>query len=156
MVFLISGTAGGAPVPTRGERNNNPGNIVEGGGWLGDIGLEIVPRGMSYRPRFARFDTAFHGIRALAKQLLVYQQRHGLRSILAMVNRWAPAGDGNATDAYAAAACNYCGVSSTDDFPLTVGDNLENLTFAIIRQENGRVMYDGATIHAAVADALAS
>jgi hypothetical protein len=154
MAFMTSGSAGGGITPTRGERNNNPGNIDEGGGWRGDLGLEIVPPGMSYRPRFARFDTPHNGIRALAKQLLAYQEKHGLRSILAMVNRWAAAGDGNNPESYAGAACNYCRVGPTDDFPLRVGCNLVNLVFCIIRQENGRVMYDAATIAAACGDAL--
>lgn len=143
-------------IPTRGERNCNPGNINEGGGWRGDLGLEIVPAGMNFKQRFARFDTPHNGIRALAKQLLVYQQKHGLRSIFAMINRWCPMGDGsNDPDSYAGGAANYCGVGVNDDYPLTVGDNLAKLTFSIIRRENGRVLYDAAAITAACADAMA-
>jgi hypothetical protein len=56
----------------RGERNNNPGNIDwnAANNWQGQLSLELehVP------PRFARFDCAENGIRALARILLHYDR----------------------------------------------------------------------------------
>lgn len=139
--------------PTRGERNNNPGNINEGGGWQGDIGLELVPDGDSYSPRFARFDTAENGIRAIAKQLLVYQYKHGLHTVRTMINRWAPPADDNDTDAYVAAVSVQVGVGPDDTIVLANdNDALPSMVYAIIHQENGRVLYDAATIDDACHD----
>jgi hypothetical protein len=146
----------GSSTPTRGERNNNPGNLnyLSANAWRGQIGIEIVPPGENYTPRFGRYDTALNGIRAVVCQLLAYQRIHGLRSIRAMITRWAPGADDNNTAAYIAAVCNYCAVTPDDDFDLTNPDNLENIVFAVIRQENGRCLYGAATLSAACAAAL--
>lgn len=143
-------------VPTRGERNNNPSNLnfMPDAPWRGQVGIELVPKGMSFRPRFGRYDTDHNGIRAAAKQLLAYQQRDGLRSIRQMINRWAPPADHNATDAYVGAVCNYCNVGPDDDYAISALSKLESIVFAVIRQENGRVLYDAALITAACRDAL--
>lgn len=82
---------------TRGVRNKNPGNIDynKANAWKGQLGLEEgVPK-----PRFARFDTAENGIRALGKLLLTYQDKHKLRTVAAIINRWAPSNE-NDTSAY--------------------------------------------------------
>lgn len=141
---------------TRGERNNNPANLnfMPASPWRGQVGIELVPHGMSFKPRFGRYDTDHNGIRAAAKQLLSYQQRDGLRSIRAMINRWAPPADHNATDAYVGAVCNYCNVGPDDDYSLASLARLEKMVFAVIRQENGRVLYDTDLIASACRDAL--
>ena len=61
---------------TRGIRNNNPGNIDYNprNDWAGQIGLELKVGNST--PRFARFDTAENGIRALGKLIQhTWQQR---------------------------------------------------------------------------------
>jgi len=140
---------------TRGERSHNPGNLqfMPHSPWRGQVGIEIVPPGMSFKPRFGRYDTDHNGIRALAKQLITYYQRDGLRSVRAMINRYAPSSE-NATDSYVGAVCNYCGVLPDDDYPLMMLSRLESMVFAVIRQENGRVLYDVDQIGAACRDAL--
>jgi hypothetical protein len=62
--------------PSRGIRNHNPGNIDyhSGNRWKGQLGME---EGCAC-PRFARFDCAENGIRALAKLLLNYGGKDGL------------------------------------------------------------------------------
>lgn len=127
--------------PTRGERSNNPGCMNEGGGWIGDIGYEIVPPGFHYKPRFARFDTAIHGIRAIAKQLIVYQDKHGLHTIRAMINRWAPPSDDNDTSAYVEAVSGHVGVTPDETINVHDIDILLGMVCGIINQENGRVIY---------------
>jgi hypothetical protein len=141
--------------PTRGERNNNPGNINEGGGWDGDLGLEIVPAGYDYQPRFARFDTAQNGMRAIAKQLLAYQQRHGLNTVRGMINRWAPPSDDNDTSAYVDEVCAKVGVGPDDAIDLTDLRTIQNMVTGVIFQENGRVLYAPDLITAACQSALA-
>lgn len=81
----------------RGVRSNNPGNIDYNprNAWQGQLGLE---QGVA-KPRFARFDTPENGIRALGKLLLTYQRKHGLKTVKAIISRWAPAVE-NDTAAY--------------------------------------------------------
>lgn len=143
--------------PTRGERNRNPGNLnyIGASPWRGQLGIELIPAGMSFKPRFGWYDTPENGIRALAKQLLAYQQRNGLRTIRAIIGKWAPPSDHNATDAYVGAVCNHCNITPDDDYRLTDLGNLRAIVFAIIVQENGRCAYPDSLIDAACADALA-
>ncbi|MBL1723120.1 hypothetical protein ELD56_30270, partial [Klebsiella pneumoniae] len=92
-------------------RNNNPGNIEAGSNpWEGQTGSD---------GRFATFATPEHGIRALGKNLLSYQ-RQGYDTVNEIVNRWAPASDGNNTDAYIKALCSALGVGAND--PLDVSN----------------------------------
>ncbi len=83
----------------RGIRNNNPGNIVWSArnNWQGQL-----PHNPKIEPRFARFDTAHNGIRALAKLLLNYRKVYGLRTVESLIARWAPSNENN-TRAYASA-----------------------------------------------------
>lgn len=135
---------------TRGERNNNPGNIENTPGieWQGQL-----PHDPSVEPRFARFETRHHGLRALARNLLAYYRTHGLDTVMGIVNRWAPPGENN-TGAYVQHVANLMGVRVQD--PLKVDDPaiLGRLTRAIVTHENGRCIYTDVEIAAAVADAL--
>lgn len=142
--------------PTRGERNNNPGNInyVAGIKWQGQLGLELVPPGHCFDPRFARFDTPVNGIRALAKQLLVYEDRYDLRSPRKWVNRWAPGSDNNNDDSYLAFVCQSTGAGPDQDIDLHDLDDLCSVVIAFIGEENGRCLYDKDTIQAACRSAL--
>lgn len=89
----------------RGIRNNNPGNIVWSArnNWQGQL-----PHNPKVEPRFARFDTAHNGIRALAKLLLNYRKVHGLRTVESLIARWAPSNE-NDTRAYATAVARAMG-----------------------------------------------
>lgn len=141
---------------TRGERNNNPGNLdyIEVGGWQGQIGRELVPEGHIFAPRFGRYDSPASGIRAIAKQLLAYQTKHGCRTPRQFVERWAPPTE-NSTDAYVKDVAAVLGVSPDTPIDLTDAATLQVMTRAIIRHENGRCLYDADTLASACHLALA-
>jgi hypothetical protein len=131
----------------RGLRNNNPGNIVQSGiEWRG----KVVP---STDPRFETFDTPHNGIRAAAKLLLSYQDKHGLRTVRGIINRWAPPAE-NDTGAYINIVAGELGVHADDQIDLHRFTTLVPLVSAIIRHENGEQPYAAELIAAAVSDAL--
>lgn len=130
----------------RGIRNNNPGNIeISGQQWQGQVS--------GNDPRFATFDTPEAGIRALAKNLITYQDKHGLNTVESIINRWAPPKE-NQTSAYVQAVAKEVGVKPGD--PINVRDPavLAKLTGAIIRHENGAQPYQSGTIDTGVKAAL--
>ena len=133
--------------PTRGERNNNPGNIrISSANWNGKAPV-------SRDSAFETFDTPRNGIRALAKLLRNYQLIHGLDTIGDIIDRWAPDVE-NDTNAYVAAVCGECEVGADVEIDLKSEKMLARLTKAIIRHENGRVIYSDDDILAAVREAL--
>lgn len=144
-----------AKVVPRGIRNNNPGNIdfSKANDWLGQL-----PFDPAIESRFARFESPQHGIRALAKTLLSYQRRHGLRTVRAMIARWAPAGENN-TNAYASAVEGRLlaeqGVPPGADLDLQSSAVLVCLVQAIIQHENGFNPYSQAVVEEGVAKASA-
>lgn len=81
---------------TRGVRNRNPRNIDYNPANQWQSQLKLDP---AIEKRFARFDLPENGIRALGKLLLTYQRKHGLKTVKAIINRWAPSVE-NDTDAY--------------------------------------------------------
>lgn len=83
---------------SRPWRNNNPGDLrTLGGGqvWDGQVGVDNLHGGP-----FAVFSDRVKGWRALGVNLLVYQDRHGINTLDAIVHRWAPSNDGNNERAY--------------------------------------------------------
>ena len=133
---------------TRGERNRNPGNLDRTATmWQG----QIQDAG---EPRFCVFDTPENGIRALAKTLLAYYRKHALNTVRGIINRWAPPVE-NDTSAYVNAVAEQCSVAPDDVINPENSGCLEMLVRAIIHQENGRVIYDDATIVKAIDEALA-
>jgi len=120
----------------RGIRNNNPGNIEfnAANDWEGQIGVELVGG------RFAAFESMKSGVRALSILLINYYERYGLNTVTAIINRWAPS-DENDTGSYIASVSNAMGVSPFEVFELNE-KNLTNLTAAIIKHENGRMIAD--------------
>lgn len=139
--------------PTRGEANNNPGNINFDSetNWLGQQGIEGGPH-----PRFARFAQPVYGIRALAKNLLTYYRRYGLNTVDHIIPRWAPATDNNATGSYIRAVAQRTGFEPSEIIDLGDPATLGKLVEAIIWQENGRCIYPASVIAQAVGMALGS
>ena len=133
----------------RGIRNNNPGNIDwnKNNKWVGQ--LEHVA---SIEPRFCRFDTPEHGIRALAKLLYNYQRKSGIQNIAGIVIKYAPPAE-NKTKAYIDHVGKMCGVDpyATVD----VKSILHKLVPAIIEHENGQQPYTEQQIDAGIQMALA-
>ncbi|MEE2244768.1 hypothetical protein [Klebsiella pneumoniae] len=138
-------TAHGNSSAARGLRNNNPGNIEAGSNsWDGQAGSD---------GRFAKFVTPEHGIRALGKNLLSYQ-RQGYDTVSEIVNRWAPASDGNNTEAYIAALCKKLNVTPNDQLNMSDINTLRQLCAGIIQHENGKQPYSVDQLNTGVSAAL--
>jgi|GEM_PF-1371066 len=130
----------------RGVRNNNPGNIQKGVGFAGEV--------EGNDPRFASFESPEAGIRGLAVNLLTYQRRHGLDTVQAILNRWAPSSE-NDTGAYVQQVARALGVQPDQQLDLNDRSTLERLTAAIIRHENGVQPYTTDQLEEGVGAALA-
>ncbi|MBA6160577.1 hypothetical protein HGK53_16135 [Klebsiella variicola] len=138
-------TAHGNSSAARGLRINNPGNIEAGSNsWDGQAGSD---------GRFAKFVTPEHGIRALGKNLLSYQ-RQGYDTVSEIVNRWAPASDGNNTEAYIAALCKKLNVTPNDQLNMSDINTLRQLCAGIIQHENGKQPYSEDQLNTGVSAAL--
>lgn len=123
---------------TRGERNNNPGNIRHGIDWQGLAADQPDSN-------FATFVNADYGIRALAKNLHNYYVLHGLDTVASIVMRWAPPPE-NDTTAYINAVSSTTGFDPYAHLDMNDPNVLASLAAGIINQENGRVAYDPAVI----------
>lgn len=134
--------------PARGERNNNPGNIRYGDNWAGMADLQLDPE-------FVTFAEPVWGIRALAKVLLTYCNKHGLKSPWSIINRWAPPTENN-TAAYVMHVCGTCGWISTQEIDMNNIDDLRKMTVAIIEHELGYQPYDPEVIETGITWALGS
>lgn len=128
--------------PTRGERNNNPGNIRHGSNWLGLS--EDQPD-----KSFCTFDDPMYGIRALAKVLLVYRAK-GFDTVREIIQRWAPSIENN-TGAYVAAVAASMRVDPDTHLDVIHYDQMYPLVTAIIKHENGRNIYLRPVIDAGLA-----
>ena len=132
------------PKATRGYRNRNPGNIehVPANKWQG---LADPPSD----GRFCRFESHEHGIRALAALLTTYQDRHGLRTVQRIIDRWAPPGE-NDTGAYVAVVARRMGVGADETVDLHRHDQLRPMVEAIIAHECAGLAYATAVIDRAL------
>jgi len=77
-------------VQTRNVRTNNPGMLVDNKyvrAMPGALGLEELPAGSKEKAQFERFDTAEHGLLAMARNLVNYSQR-GISTVSAIVETW--------------------------------------------------------------------
>lgn len=151
------------PAIPRGVRNNNPGNIDFNprNNWVGQLGLEPKTAGVP-NPRFALFDCAENGIRAIGKLILAYRGKDGMPgvgkpgidTVTEVISRWAP-GNENNTAAYVAAVAKRMVV--LPGAPLILGDYkaLLGLVTGIIYQEEGYMPYTPAQVEEGVRRALA-
>lgn len=155
---------------TRAEWNRNQLNLNwikdPSRAWNGQLGIEIVQPGHHYTPRFGRYDTDFHGIRAGAKQLITDNQKHGLKTIRALIGDkvfgWAPESDSNDDVAYERTvmghlAASYPDLTATTPIAFTVAvapKFLADLWTGFCMQENGRCLYSPDLILSACRDAL--
>lgn len=147
--LLTAPSADGSPVPPsrspRGERNNNPGNLIKGSSpWEGEVSGADT--------RFASFATPEHGIRALGKNLLTYQDKHGIDTVEGIISRWAPASE-NDTRAYVSTVAKAVGVAPDAKIDLHDAKTLTGITKAIIGFENGRQPYTDQQISLGLAAA---
>ncbi|EMF7563562.1 lytic transglycosylase domain-containing protein [Serratia marcescens] len=125
----------------RGIRNNNPGNID----YVGQAGATLERPG----GRFARFETAFDGLKAMARQLLRYfdgkTTGRRLQTISEIISTWAP-GNENNTAAYIKRLSDMMGVSPNARLNLRDPSTMSALMGGIIHHENGRNPYSGEVI----------
>lgn len=125
----------------RGIRNHNPGNIRHSKTvWMGQSDEQPDKA-------FVAFEKPVYGIRALYKILKTYQNKHGLKTITQIINRWAPPNE-NDTAAYVRAVAKACGVEPEQEIQLP--EIAEKLVAAIIKHENGQQPYESAVIRRAI------
>jgi hypothetical protein len=124
---------GGGDDRPRGIRNANPGNIRRTGTeWKGKAPEQNDPA-------YVQFEAPVWGIRALARTLETYRERHGLKSVAGIIGRWAPPNE-NATQAYIDHAAKALGVAPGEALEWTP-DQVARLIETIIEHENGMQPY---------------
>ncbi|MBK43685.1 MAG: hypothetical protein CMC83_07495 [Flavobacteriaceae bacterium] len=117
----------------RSKRNNNPGNIrANSTDWNGSVGSD---------GSFVIFDSPEKGVRAMAKTLETYQNKHGLTTPAQIINRYAPASENN-TNAYVA-ALESAGFPANQPIDLSE-DPVKHKKFisAMIKHEGGQEAVD--------------
>ncbi len=136
---------------TRGVRNNNPGNIDynPANQWQGQLKPDPA-----IEKRFARFDSPENGIRALGKLLLTYQRKHGLKTVKAIINRWAPSAE-NDTAAYVRAVEANTRTPPGAEVDLGQPSVMNGFVKAIIHHENAGYTYPDGVVAEGVRRALA-
>lgn len=111
-----AGTVPNANLPL-GLRHNNPGNIMRGG-----------------RP--LTYESTQQGLQAMAGQLQLYYER-GIDTVRRIVETYAPASDGNPTEAYIANVARALGVKDKDSLDLSDPQKMAALMSAMVTQEQG-------------------
>lgn len=115
----------------RGIRNYNPGNIERNATrWRG------MAHDQSGDPRFVVFSHPAWGIRAIARTLITYQDKHGLRTVRGIIQRWAPSSE-NDTAAYVESVSARLGVTPDASIDVYEYATMRALVEAIVRHENG-------------------
>lgn len=133
---------------SRGYRNKNPGNIDfnPANQWQGQVGLGDRWISPATSRRFAEFESHEYGIRALAALLTTYQDRHGLRTVRGIINRWAPPVE-NDTSSYVIQVAKAIGKGPDELLDLHKYEDLLPLVWAVIRHELGGQPYSAETIN---------
>ena len=132
---------------TRGIRNNNPGNIRVGDPWQGIMPRSKMTPAQSMEKEFVVFESPKWGIRALARVLIMYQDKHNLSTIRQIIGRWAPTVE-NDTDAYVMAVARSMKVEPDAHLSMHSFEQVKPLVKAIIKHENGVQPYDDDMIDA--------
>lgn len=126
-----------------GIARNNPGNIVKTGAlWEGQVPT---------KGRFVKFESAHHGLRAIAVVLIRYQQWHQIKTVEKLTARWAPEFENN-TSEYENFIARALGVYTKS--PIWITHHLPDIVKAIVHFENGENPYSDDEIIAACEDAL--
>lgn len=134
--------------PTRGERNNNPGNIDRTKTrWQG------MAEDQSGDRRFVVFTDPVWGIRALAKVLMTYNRAYEIKTVRGFINRWAPPVE-NDTGAYVRQVARALSVDPDEPIDISKPSVLKALTIAIIKHENGRCIYSDEVITQGIMKAI--
>lgn len=126
----------------RGYRNNNPLNIrISNSNWLGKVSPNTDGS-------FEQFSDIKYGYRAAIKTLRTYYYTHGLRTIRALINRWAPAEDHNNPTSYANRVSQSAGIPADQQIVFNQ-DTITKIVYGMAIVENGNSPYlSMADIHA--------
>ena len=126
-------------IETRGIRNNNPGNIRHSDDRWDGLSPEQTDG------EFCQFVDPQHGIRVIAKLMVVYQQKYGCGSVSQIINRWAPPSE-NDTGDYANFVASRLGVDVNFPIDVTKPSMMLPLVTAIIAEENADYIYPQAVV----------
>ena len=128
---------------SRGIRNNNPGNIrLSQDKWQGLAAKQTDQE-------FFVFENPVYGIRAIARILIKYQDDYGLRTIGAIISRWAPTSENN-TEAYIKRVAERTGFAADQELDVHQHEFLMPLVKAIIWHENAQQPYSDEQINKAL------
>ena len=134
---------------SRGLRNHNPGNLRIGAQWRGLANVTEMTSEQLSELSFCVFISPIYGIRALAKLLMNYQKRHGLKTVRGIIDRYAPPVENN-TNSYASHVANHMGIGADERVNLRDTLAMTLMIEAIIQHENGSQPYP----HYIIADAI--
>ena len=114
---------------TLGLRQNNPGNIRPGAGFIGETG-----QGSGY----ATFQNPLFGGRALARLLSTYKNQYGISNVDSLIDRYAPSGDNTmeSRSNYKGFIANKLGVGKDDEIDLDDDNTKLGVMKAIVEFEN--------------------
>jgi len=132
------------PNAPRGIRNNNPGNLRTDA-FAGTVGVDA--------DGYGKFTTPEAGIRAMAKNLIVQQDKHGLNTVEDIITKYAPPTENN-TAAYISSVAGAMGVGPADKLNMKDPATLQKMMGAMIKQENGSQPYSDAQINSGVVAAI--
>lgn len=118
------------------ERNHNPGNLRVPGSTTG----------------FQSFKSDDDGIKALAHQISLYENRDGLKTIRGIISKYAP-GNENNTAAYIANVSKRTGLGADQAIDPANLDQMVKLILAITKQENGRSSFTDAGVRVLIQNA---
>jgi hypothetical protein len=120
----------------RAVRNSNPGNVERGDPWQGIATLAEMTDEQRDEKRFVVFKAPKWGFRAIARILIVYQDKYHIRTIGGAINRWAPPKE-NDTAAYIKSVCLMTKRGSTEVLDFHAWEDLYPVVKAIAIHESG-------------------
>lgn len=113
----------------RSVRNNNPGNIrTNSTKWVGKVGDD---------GSFVTFASPEKGVRAMAKTLETYQNKHNLKTPAQIIGRYAPPNENN-TQSYINAVSEAAGLDPNQEIDLSANpETHKKFIAAMIKHEGG-------------------
>lgn len=126
-------------------RFNNPGNIRFNAAdkWQG---AATPPN----QEAFCAFNSPIMGIRAIARVLITFQDKHNCRTVRDFISRYAPPGDNNPTEKYIGNIIEWGSFDQAQQLNVHTYADCEPLVRGIIRQEQGAQPYSDAQIDEAL------